>query len=310
MAYKSPKVVMLEYIPLRILMEIIAFTPYIIVILFAKVIGSLMYYFAPGVRKTALINLKQAFPNKSFHERKIIAKRSMKSMIMTFAEFIKSSRMSDEQILKRIKIEGQDKFDEAMNEKKRGIVAITGHIGNWEYIAFYFAIKGYNPGVIFRPLDNPKLDAYMRSWREKRGMKCISRWGDLREIFHVLNNNSPVAFLCDQNYLDGIFVDFFGYPAATAVGPVAIAMKTGSPMAILYSLPDRYGHHKIIVYDIMYIEQKETKEETIKHNVQRYTKKLEEIISKHPENWLWVHPRWNTRPNGEPEIFYKNNNYK
>ena len=287
MAYKSPKVVMLEYIPLRILMEIMAFMPYIIVVLFAKLIGTLMYYLVPSARKVALINLKQAFPEKSFHERKRIAKRSMKSMMMTFAEFIKSSRMSNEQILKRIKIDGQG-----------------------EYIAFYFAIKGYNPGVIFRPLDNPKLDAYMRSWREKRGMKCISRWGDLREIFYLLNNNSPVAFLCDQNYLDGIFVDFFGYPCATAVGPVAIAMKTGSPMAILYSLPDRYGHHKIIVHDIIYIEEKETKEETIRHNVQRYTKKLEEIISKYPENWLWVHPRWNTRPNGEPEIFYKHNNYK
>ena len=141
-------------------------------------------------------------------------------------------------------------------------------------------------------------------------MTCISRWGDLRDIFHALNKNTPVAFLSDQNYTQGIFVDFFGYPCATAVGPVAIAMKTKLPMAILYDLPDRYGHHKIIVHDIMYIEEKETKEETLRHNVQRYTKKLEEIIAKHPENWLWVHTRWNTRPKGEPEIFYDTNDYK
>lgn len=87
-------------------------------------------------------------------------------------------------------------------------------------------------------------------------------------------------------------------------------MKTGSPIAIVYSVPDRYGHHKIVVSEIMYIEEKETKEETIRHNTQRYTKKLEEIIAKYPENWLWVHPRWNTRPKGEPEVFYKHNNYK
>ena len=118
MAYKSPKVVMLEYIPLRILMEIISFMPYITVVLFAKLMGILMYIFAFKSRKVALINLKQAFPEKSFHERKKIAKRSMESMLMTFAEFIKASRMSNEQILKRIKIEGQDIFDKAMNEKK------------------------------------------------------------------------------------------------------------------------------------------------------------------------------------------------
>ncbi len=308
--YKSKKVIMLEYIPLRILMEIIAFMPYIIVVLFAKFIGALMYCLVPSARKVALINLKQAFPEKTYGDRKRIAKRSMKSMIITFAEFIKSSRMSDSQILKRIKIEGLESFDRALEEKQKGIIAITGHIGNWEYVAFYFAIHKYNPKVIFRPLDNPKLDKYMRSWREKRGTECISRWGDLRDIFKALHENSPVAFLCDQNYLDGIFVDFFGYPCATAVGPVAVAMKTKSPIAILYDLPDRYGHHKIIVSEIMYIEEKETKEETLYFNTQKYTKKLEEIIRKHPENWLWVHPRWNTRPKGEPEIFYKHNNYK
>ena len=308
--YKSKKVIMLEYIPLRILMEIIAFMPYIIVVLFAKFIGALMYYLVPSARKVALINLKQAFPEKTYVDRKRIDKRSMKSMIITFAEFIKSSSMSDSQILKRIKIEGLESFDRALEEKQKGIIAITGHIGNWEYVAFYFAIHKYNPKVIFRPLDNPKLDKYMRSWREKRGTECISRWGDLRDIFKALHENSPVAFLCDQNYLDGIFVDFFGYPCATAVGPVAVAMKTKSPIAILYDLPDRYGHHKIIVSEIMYIEEKETKEETLYFNTQKYTKKLEEIIRKHPENWLWVHPRWNTRPKGEPEIFYKHNNYK
>lgn len=301
---------MLEYIPLRILMEIIAFMPYIIVILFAKLVGELMYYFSPHSRKIALINLKHAFPEKSFKERKRIAKCSMKSMMMTFAEFIKSSRMTDNQILKRIKIEGQDIFDNALYEKNKGIIAITGHIGNWEYMAFYFAINGYHPSIIVRPLDNPKLDVYMKSWREKRGMKCISRRGDLREIFNSLNDNSIVAFLCDQNYIEGIYVDFFGCPCATATGPVAVAIKTKIPIAITYCIPNGYGHHKIVVSDIMYIEEKDSKEETIRHNTQRYTKKLEDIIRKYPENWLWVHPRWNTRPNGEPEIFYKTNDYK
>ena len=120
---------MLEYIPLRILMEIIAFMPYITVVLFAKFIGALMYYLVPSARKVSLINLKQAFAEKTYKERKRIAKRSMKSMIITFAEFIKSSRMSDSKILKRIKIEGIESFDKALEEKK-GIIAITGHIGN------------------------------------------------------------------------------------------------------------------------------------------------------------------------------------
>ena len=251
MAYKSKKIIMLEYIPLRILMEIISFFPYIFVIFFAKIIGVLMFYVAMHSKKVAF--LKQAFPEKSYLERRLIARRSMKSMLMTFAEFIKASRMSDEQILKRVKIEGRDIFDKALEEKK-GVVVITGHIGNWEYIASYFGIKGYNPSVIVRPLDNPKLDAYMKSWREKRGVKCIARKGNLKDIFYTLRENKAVAFLCDQNYIDGIYVDFFGEKCATAVGPIAVAMKTKAPIVIMYDVPDRYGHHKIVVSEMMHIE--------------------------------------------------------
>lgn len=308
--YKSPRTVMLEYIPLRIIMELFAFLPMIFIILFAKVIGSLIYYLSPNTRKVALINLKQAFPEKSFRERKKIAKRSIQTMIMTFSEFIKASKMSDKRLLKRITAEGIDKFDKALYDKNIGIIAITGHIGNWEYVASYFGLKGYNPHVIVRPLDNPKLNAHLESWREKRGAKCISRWGDLRAMFEALKENKPVAFLADQNFLDGIFVEFFGCLCKTATGPIALAMKTKAPIAILYDVPNRYGYHKVVVSEIMYIEEKESKEETIRHNTQRYTKKLEDIIRKYPENWLWVHPRWNTRPNGEAEVFYKHNNFK
>lgn len=300
---------MLEYIPLRIMMEIITCIPYRIVTGISKVVGFLLYYLMPASRKVALINLKQALPEKSYKERKKIARRSIENMVMTFAEFIKSSRMSDKAILKRIEVVGIEKFDNALKDKK-GIIVITGHIGNWEYIAFYFGIKKYKPYVLVRPLDNPKLDKYLDAWRVKRGSICVDRRGDLRKIFSALKENSPVAFLCDQNYIEGVYVDFFGYLAATASGPIAMAMKTGSPVIIMHDIPDRKGRHKIMILDVFEIEKKETKEETIIHNTQRYTKVLEEIIRKYPEHWLWVHPRWNTRPNGEPEIFYKSNDYK
>lgn len=300
---------MLEYIPLRLMMEVISLIPYRIVINIAKIIGFISYFLVPQMRTISLINLKQAFPEKTYKERKRIARRSIENMVMTFAEFIRSSRMSDKAILKRIKVEGIEKFDEALKTKK-GIITITGHIGNWEYIAFYFGIKKYNPHVLVRPLDNPKLDKYLEAWRAKRGSVCVDRRGDLRIIFKALKENCPVAFLCDQNFIEGVYVNFFGYPAATPSGPIAMAVKTGAPVIIMYDIPDRKGRHKIVISDVFEIEKKETKEETITHNTQRYTKALEDIIRKYPENWLWVHPRWNTRPNGEPEIFYKNTDYK
>lgn len=309
MANKSKFVTLVEYIPLRMLMEVLSFFPYRLVVWFGRGLGFLTYYFSKEARHVSLINLKQAFPDKSLKERKKIAIQGLQSMMSTFAELIKTHNMSNKAIMKRLTVEGREKFDKLL-ERGKGIVVITGHIGNWEYVAFYFGIMGYLPRVVIRGLDNRMLHKYLVSWREKRGSICVDRRGDLTELFRALRSNQPIAFLCDQNYLEGVWVDFFGYTAATATGPVAIALKTGSPIVFLYDRPDKNGHHKVVVSDEFILEKKDTKEETIKHNTARFTKELENIIRKNPDIWLWAHPRWNTRPNNEPELFYKHNNYK
>lgn len=311
MANKSKIVTMLEYIPLVVFMYLLSIVPYILTIYFAKAVGFLLYLLVPSLKKVALINLKQAFPKKSYKERKRIVLKSMQNMIVVFTEFIRTAHMSDKAILKRVTIENKykDIFDNLL-KKEKGIIAITGHIGNWEYLSYYFAIKGYDPYLIMRGLDNRVLNNKLEELRNKRGAVCVDRRGNLRLIFEALKNNSPVAFLCDQNYLEGVFVDFFGAKAKTAAGPVVIAMKTGSPIIIVYDKSDGKGHHKIIISDVLEIEKKDTKEETIIYNTERFTKCLEKIIKENPDIWLWVHPRWNTRPEGEAETFYANKNYK
>ena len=291
-------------------MKTITFVPLCLAILFTKISGFIGYYLIKQIRVVSLINLKQAFPDKSFKERNKIGLKSFQNMLITFVEFLHSAKDSDEAIMKRLIIENGHLMDDLLARKK-GVVAITGHIGNWEFLAFYFGIKKYSPHIIIRSLDNAKLNKYLRILREKRGSTCIDRKrGDLRLFFKALKDNTPLAFLCDQNFLEGVYVDFFGELAATATGPIALALKTGSPILLSYAKPLKHGKHKLVMLKEFILEMKDTKEETILHNTQRYTKELEKIIRENPENWLWSHPRWNTRPNNEPEIFYKRDDYK
>jgi len=311
LAYKKQHIIDLEYAAIAISMKIIAFVPYRIIIYFSKLVGLILYNFSSKSRIISLINLKQAFPEKTFKERKKIAIASMQNMIAVFAEFLKSARMSDAQILKRIKIDGIEGFDKLL-ERNKGIVCITGHIGNWEYLAFYFAMQKYKPYIIVNPLYNNKLDNHLKQMREKRGSICVNRKKkeDLKLMFYALkSSNSPLAFLCDQNFLEGVYVNFFGCLAATPTGPIAMAIKTCSPIIIAYDIPNKHGYHSLHISEEFVIEEKETKEETILHNTQRYTKKLEDIIRANPEHWIWSHGRWNTRPGNEPEVFYKKTDY-
>lgn len=310
MAYKLKTITLLEYIPLRIFMFILYFLPYRFCVFIGRRVGSLVYYIAKNQRKIALINLKHAFPEKSFKWRNTIARKSMENMFQVYFEFIKSAYMKDEEILKRIDISKEDKktFDRLLTENK-GIIAISGHIGNWEMVSFYFSLTGYHPYVIMRSLDNKKLNREMAKIREKRGATCVDRRANMRIIFEALKGNFPVAFLCDQNYLEGIYVNFFGTLASTAYGPVALAMKTKSPMIVIYDKVLKNGYHKIIISNILEIENKESKEKTIIYNTQKFTKCIEDIIRENPEEWLWSHGRWNTRPNGEAETFYKRDDY-
>lgn len=310
MAHKSKTITLLEYIPLRIFMFILWILPYRVCFFIGRVVGIIIYYFIKTPRKISLINLKHAFPEKSFKWRDTIAKKSMANMFAVYFEFIKSAYMKDSEILKRIYISDEDKktFDELLTRKK-GIIAITGHIGNWEFMSFYFSIMKYRPYVIMRSLDNKKLNREMENIREKRGATCVDRKSNMRIIFEALKGNSPVAFLCDQNYIEGVYVDFFGLPAATAYGPVALAMKTESPVIVVYDKVLKNGYHQIIISDVLEIEKKETKEETILYNTQKFTNCLEKIIRENPSQWLWSHGRWNTRPNAEPELFYKREDY-
>jgi len=192
---------------------------------------------------------------------------------------------------------GLDKLDRAF-PKGKGVLALTCHVGNWELMAAYVAMKGYAANVVGAPIYDPRLDDLVINNRLQSGMKYIARGSATREIIRALRRNEIVGLLIDQDtkHVDGVFVDFLGEKAYTPVGPVILAMKTQAavvPVAI-HIQPDN-------IHLIEFDEQLElvfTEDESYNqiHNTQICSNAIEKFIRKYPTQWVWMHQRWRTKP--------------
>ncbi len=295
-AFSKSNKIAVEYFGFKWFMSIMHFFSFKSVMSFAGRLGSMLYHVLKRSRLDALEGLSIAFPEKTEEERERIAKSSFKNMIITFIEFAYTSKYSDDKLASTIKVEGFENLENAL-KKNCGAVVITGHIGNWENIAAVASMAKMQPAFIIRAMDNPKIGKHVSNWRTKRGgSEIVRKRGDLRDMFQTLRDNKPIGILSDQNYSSGVFVYFFGKLACTASGSIAIAMKTKSPILFAFDKRNEDYTHTVTFSEEMLLDVKETKEKTILYNTQKYTKVLEDYIRENPEDWLWVHKRWNTYP--------------
>lgn len=191
-----------------------------------------------------------------------------------------------------VRAEGLEHFDRAL-ARGRGAILLTGHIGNWELLAAYFVAAGYPVSAVGRPLRDPRLDRLLVESRRRSGLRNIARGTQTREILRSLRENRIVVLLIDQDTkVNGVFVDVFGRPAYTPVGPVVLAMRTGAtivPAAIHRESDDT--HHVVVKPEIELIRTGDAKRD-VQVNTQRCSKVLEEYIREHPSQWVWMHERW------------------
>ncbi len=196
-----------------------------------------------------------------------------------------------------VQVQGLEKLDRAL-QKGKGVLALTGHVGNWELLAAYVAMKGYAANVVGAPIYDPRLDNLVVNNRLESGVKNIARGNATREIIRALRRNEIVGLLIDQDtkHVEGVFVNFLGEPAYTPVGPVILAMKTQAAIVPLgiHMQPD--NTHLIEIDDE--IELVFTEHEKSDHviNTQKCSDAVEKFVRRHPTQWVWMHRRWNTRP--------------
>lgn len=259
--------------------------------------GWCAYYLLARERRKTLANLALAYGGeKSDRERARIARAVFANMGRTVAELALSPRIDTARLHELVTMEGKEIVDRE-KKKGKGIILLTGHLGNWEFIPAYFVSVGLDGGVVARRLYYEKYERLLSRLRLSKGFRVFYRDDSARGILKTLKNNEIVGILADQDVrkLDGVFVEFFGRPAYTPTGPVLIAMKTGAPL-VPARIVREGRRHRIIVEEPIPMRVTDDRAADIVYNTQAWSRHIERYIREHPDQWVWMHRRWRTRP--------------
>jgi KDO2-lipid IV(A) lauroyltransferase len=272
---------------------------------FAASVTSLLFCLQPKLRKTAEFNLRLAFPDWTDAERKEVTRKMVRNLGWMAAEFARFPRLEKGNIENVVILEGHENFLEGQR-RGNGVLYLTGHIGAWELSSFAHALYGYPLHYIARPLDNKRLDALVNQYRCSSGNQPIFKNESARVMLKILKDSGTIGILADQNTMpeEGVFVDFFGTPACATTGIARVALHTGAAVVPGYAYWDETMQKYRLRFEppVDLVRTGDTERDVFR-NTQRFAKAIEEIIRKHPDQWVWVHKRWKTRPKGEPALY-------
>jgi Kdo2-lipid IVA lauroyltransferase/acyltransferase len=262
-----------------------------------KAVFRLFYLASVKQRLIALHNLRRAYPEKSIDEIEAIAKGVYRHIAIVTAELFEMPYITRETLHEWVDVEGIENVEAALAEGK-GVLSIVAHFGNWELMTVAVPLMIRPMQIIYRPLDSPVLDNLLGWSRTKHGNSLIPKGKSGKKIIRLLRENNPIGILSDQNVdkNEGAFVDFFGRPACTSVGTAVLAMQSGAPVipAFMPRMPD--GRYRLIILPAVEITRTDDYESDIVVNTQRFTKVVEEMVRRYPDQWFWIHQRWKTKP--------------
>jgi KDO2-lipid IV(A) lauroyltransferase len=221
------------------------------------------------------------------------------------AEFSQFPKYTAERIKEIVVVDGLDNFLAAERAGK-GVLILTGHFSAWELAPFAQARFGHPLSFLAREVDNPTVDALVNSYRTLSGNTPIEKNQSARAVLRVLADGGTVGILADQNTLreEGAFVNFFGIPACTTTGIARIALHTGAGVVPGYILWDPTIKKYRLRFDpAMELTRTGNAEADVRTNTARFARVIEDVVRKNPEQWVWVHKRWKTRPAGEESIY-------
>ena len=262
-----------------------------------NVLGSLAYLVIGRHRKIAINGLSIAFPKMSLEEKKKIARFYFAFMAQSTFELIYF--VKNPQYLENIRVEGRGNLEKAL-AKKKGVLLLTAHLGNFPLMLFKLAREGYPINIVARPMRDKNTDDYVNDLRTKGGVKTIPSYPRkvcISGILNALRNNEIVIIQVDQNFgTGGVWVKFFGKLAATPVGPITLALRTKAAIVPAYMIREGRRKHLLKIFSEEEPIIKEDKDEAILLNAIKLTRIIEGWIRKFPSQWVWVHRRWKSRP--------------
>ncbi|MFH0778873.1 MAG: lysophospholipid acyltransferase family protein [Candidatus Eisenbacteria bacterium] len=285
----------LEYLLTLGLVRIFQLLPHDVALRFGSALGNLTFRVVRLRRHVVLGNLRTVFPERSERELAVIAENTYRNFAMSLVEYARLPVTTDEQMRRRIRIEGLENFDGAL-AGGRGAVLVTGHFGSWELMGASFIGLGYPVNFLVGEQKNKAVNGLMNDLRRSKGIGIIEMGASMRNVLKALRANEFVAMLCDQDAGSrGVFVDFLGRPASTPFGPAGFALKTGACIVCGFIVRDGLANHRVVLEEPVWATSTGDKEEDLRRYTQIYTSSLERHVRERPDHWLWLHRRWKTR---------------
>jgi KDO2-lipid IV(A) lauroyltransferase len=257
------------------------------------------------LRRVGLRNLELALPDLPAGQRIRILGGVYRHLGWQLVEFCRMARYTPQNTRDWIRSEGLEHY-RAAQARGKGVLIVTGHLGAWELSSFYHSLMGYPIGMVIRRLDNRYLDDYVNRIRCLHGNRVLHKDDFARGLLSAVRAGDTVGILMDTNMTppQGVFVEFFGRAACTASGLARVALKTGAavlPGFMVWEASE--GKYVLHFGPEISFERTENAEADVAAATQQCTAAIESWIRRYPDQWLWIHRRWKTRPAGEPGLY-------
>ncbi len=268
-------------------------------------LARLVYLLHVRLRQVGMRNLAMVFPEKSEAERRRILRGEFTSLGRQLAEVCHFPSYTLENVEQVVVYDGFENYQRA-HARGQGVLLFAGHFGGWELSSFVLSMHGHWMHVIMRGMDNEYLGRLILRYRTMHGNKAVDKDDFVRGLLSAMKAGEVVGMLMDTNMTppQGIFVDFLGIPACTASGLARIALRTGAAVVPTFTIWDaELGKYRLRFDPEVELVRSGDLEADIQANTQRFTTIIGEYVRKYPEQWLWVHRRWKTRPPGESPLY-------
>jgi Kdo2-lipid IVA lauroyltransferase/acyltransferase len=295
----------LEYVLAWILIKFIGALPRPLARAAGITLAWIVYALHVRLRRVGVRNLQLALPEKTRRERSKILRGVFTSFGRQAAEVCLFPKYTRENVSKVVVYDGFENFERALARGK-GVLFLTAHLGGWELSAFAHSLNGYPLHVVMRPLDNVYLDRLTRQYRTMHGNIMVEKDDFVRGLLSAMKNGQTAGILMDTNMTppQGVFVKFLGIPACTASGLARIALRTDAAVVPGFTIWDSaLGRYRLRFDPALPLVRTGDNEADAVTNTATFTSIIEQYVRKYPDQWLWVHRRWKTRPEGEPPLY-------
>jgi Kdo2-lipid IVA lauroyltransferase/acyltransferase len=268
-------------------------------------LGAAAWCLLPKLRHTGLRNLELAWPEMPGPERRALLRRLYRFLGWQLGEFCLMPRYTPQNTRDRFRYEGLERYL-AARQRGRGVLIVTGHLGAWELSSFWHSLMGHPMAMVIRRLDNARVDRMVNAIRCLHGNRVVHKDDFARGLLAAMRAGETVGILMDTNMTppQGVFVPFFGVPACTASGLARVALRTGAAVLPGFLVWEAAEHRYVLRFgeEIPLVDTGDEERDTVE-NTARCTAAIEAYVRRYPDQWLWVHRRWKTRPPGETPMY-------